>query len=252
MKIIRILGIVLALGMFLGAFVPFSRADEWDKTTKVKFSEPVQVPGTVLPAGTYVFRLLDSSSNRHIVQIYNEDHTKLITTVLAIPNERLQPSGKTVLTYDERPADQPVALAAWFYPGDNFGQEFAYPKSEAEQLSRLNKKEVPSLDSDEGSPTLQARSNQSASQTATQTPPTQTPQTQPPATTPTPAPSNPPSAAVNSAPPAPEPNPPAPSTEVARQQKPELPHTASFLPLVGLMGFVFMGFAMMLRAMLRA
>ena len=57
MKKIRILGILLALGVFLGAFAPFSNADEWDKTTKVKFSEPVQVPGTVLPAGTYVFRL---------------------------------------------------------------------------------------------------------------------------------------------------------------------------------------------------
>jgi hypothetical protein len=252
MKKIRILGILLALGVFLGAFAPFSNADEWDKTTKVKFSEPVQVPGTVLPVGTYVFRLQDSSSNRHIVQIYNEDHTKLITTVLAIPNARLQPTGKTVLTYDERPADQPVALAAWFYPGDNFGQEFAYPKSEAEQLSRLNKREVPSLESDEGGPTLQARSNESASQTATQTPPAQTPQTQPPATSPTPAPSNPPSAAVNPTPPAPAPNPPAATTEMAQQQKQELPHTASFLSLVGLLGFLSMGFAAVIRAMLRA
>ena len=245
MKTIRILGILLALGVWLGAFVPSSRADEWDKTTKVKFSEPVQVPGTVLPAGTYVFRLLESSSNRHIVQIYNEDHTHLVTTVLAIPNQRLQPTGKTVLTYDERPADQPVALAAWFYPGDNFGQEFAYPKSEAEQLSRLNKREVPSLESDEGGPTLQARSNESASQTANQTPPAQ-----PPAANPTPAPSNPPSVAVNPTPPTPAPNP--PSTEMARQQKPELPHTASFLSLVGLLGFLFTGFAAVIRAMLRA
>jgi hypothetical protein len=244
MKTIRILGILLAFGVLLGAFIPLSRADEWDKTTKVTFKEPVQVPGKVLPAGTYVFRLQESSSNRHIVQIYNEDHTQLITTVLAIPNQRLQPSDKTVLTYDERPADQPVALAAWFYPGDNFGQEFAYPKSEAEQLSRLNKREVPSLESDEGGPTLQARSNESASQTANQTP-----QTQPPATRSTPAPSNPPSAAVNPTPPTPAPNP--PTSEMAQQQKPELPHTASFLSLVGLMGFLFTGLAALLRAMLR-
>jgi len=244
MKTTRILGIVFALGIILASYAPFSRADEWDKTTKVTFNEPVQVPGKVLPAGTYVFRLQESSSNRHIVQIYNEDHTKLITTVLAIPNQRLEPTGKTVLTYDERPADQPVALAAWFYPGDNFGQEFAYPKSEAEQLSRLNKREVPSLESDETGPTLQARSNESASQAANQPP-----QTQPPATSPTPAPSNPPSAAVNSAPSTPETN--RPTTEMAQQEKPELPHTASFLSLVGLMGFLFMGFAALIRAMLR-
>jgi len=135
-----------------------------DKATKVTFNEPVQVPGKVLPAGTYVFRLQDSTSNRHIVQIFNEDHTSLITTVLAIPNYRLQPTGKTVLTYDERPADQPMALAAWFYPGDSSGQEFAYPKSEAEQLSRRNKREVPSTGSEEAYPAdLQQRSTQTAS-----------------------------------------------------------------------------------------
>jgi hypothetical protein len=244
MKNIRILRTLLALGILLGSCVSFSRADEWDKTTKVTFSEPVQVPGTVLQAGTYVFRLMDSSSNRHIVQIYNEDHTKLVTTVLAIPNQRLQPSGKTVLTYDERPADQPVALAAWFYPGDNFGQEFAYPKSQAEQLSRLNKREVPSLESDEGGPTLQARSNGNAPQATTQMP-----QSQPPAMNTTPEQNNPTSAATNPAPPAPAPNP--SGTEMAQQHKPELPHTASSLTLVGLMGFLFMGFAAVLRAMLR-
>jgi hypothetical protein len=72
--------------------------------------------------------------------------TQLITSLIAIPNYRLQPTGKTVLTYDERPTGQPVALAAWFYPGDNTGQEFAYPKSQAEQLSRLNKRQVPALE----------------------------------------------------------------------------------------------------------
>jgi hypothetical protein len=240
----RFLGILLALGVLLGSYAPLSRADEWDKTTKVKFNEPVQVPGTVLPAGTYVFRLMESSSNRHVVQIFNEDHTKLITTILAIPNQRLEPSGKTVLTYDERPADQPVALAAWFYPGDNFGQEFAYPKSQAEELSRLNKKEVPSLDSDEESPTLQARSNGSAPQNTNQTPQTQTPAMNPP-----PEPSNPPAAAATPTRPAPAPNP--PSTEMAQQQKPELPHTASLLPLVGLMGFLFISLAFSMRVLLR-
>ena len=136
MKIFRTLTALLGLALLLGAFSPLANADEWDKTTKMKFNEPVQVPGKVLPAGTYIFKLLDSSSNRHVVQIFNEDHTQLITTVLAVPNQRLEPAGKTVLTYQERPADQPMALAAWFYPGDNFGQQFVYPKSEAEQLSR--------------------------------------------------------------------------------------------------------------------
>jgi hypothetical protein len=152
MKVVRMLAILLGLALSLTSSRSISRADEWDKATKVTFPEAVQVPGKVLEPGTYVFRLMDSQSNRHIVQIYNEDHTSLITTVLAIPNQRLEPSGKTVLLYDERPADQPMALAAWFYPGDNIGQEFVYLKSEAAELSRLNKREVPSTESDEAYP----------------------------------------------------------------------------------------------------
>jgi len=79
-------------------------ADEWDKATKITFSESVQVPGTVSAPGTHVFKLLNSSAERHVVQIFNEDHTKLITTVPAIPNERLEPAGKTILSYEERPS----------------------------------------------------------------------------------------------------------------------------------------------------
>src|SRR5258705_12617866 len=111
-KTFRIFTALLGLALVFAAYLPSARADEWDKTTKITFKEPVQVPGKVLQPGTYTFKLLDSSSNRHVVQIFNEDHTQLVTTVLAIPNERLEPAGKTILTYDERPADQPMALAA--------------------------------------------------------------------------------------------------------------------------------------------
>src|SRR5947209_6733125 len=116
MKKLRMLGLLFGMAVLLAAYFPLAHADEWDKTTKITFSEPVHVPGKVLPAGTYIFKLLDSQSNRHVVQIFNEDHTQLITTVLAIPNERLQPAGKTIIHYDERPTGQPIALAAWFYP----------------------------------------------------------------------------------------------------------------------------------------
>jgi len=234
MKIFRTLVVlVFGLGPFVG-YLPLAHADEWDKTTKITFKEPVQVPGKVLPAGTYIFKLLDSTSNRHIVQIFNEDHTSLITTVMAIPNERLEPAGKTILTYDERPADQPMALDAWFYPGDNFGQEFVYPKSEAEQLSRLNNREVPSSGSDEGYPKLQERNTETASQKPAPTPSAEQPK---------PEPQNPPTTAANPTPPA--------NTEVAIQHVSQLPHTASFFPLLGLVGFTLLAMAVVLRIVLR-
>jgi hypothetical protein len=124
-------------------------ADQWNKATKLTFSEPVEVPGVTLTAGTYWFQLLDSSSNRHIVQIWNADRTRLITTILAIPDYRLQPTGNTVVKFEERPSDSPEALQAWFYPGDNFGQEFVYPKTRATQLAQQVSRPVLSIRNDQ-------------------------------------------------------------------------------------------------------
>jgi len=112
----------------------------WDKATRVTFNAPVEIPGIsaqVLPAGTYVFRLNGSVADRHIVQILNSDQTHLIANILAIPNWRLRPTDKTVMTFSERKAGEPQAIRAWFYPGDNFGQEFVYPKKVAVELAKV-------------------------------------------------------------------------------------------------------------------
>jgi len=133
----------------LGATVlPSARADTWNKKTVVTFSQAVEVPGRVLPAGTYTFQLLDSPSDRHIVQIFNADGSQIIATILAINNYRLEPTGDTVMKFNERPGDSPEALRAWFYPGDNFGQEFVYPKVRAIQLARTTKEIVPAVAAD--------------------------------------------------------------------------------------------------------
>jgi len=133
----------------LGATVlPSARADTWNKKPVVTFSQAVEVPGRVLPAGTYTFQLLDSPSDRHIVQIFNADGSQIIATILAINNYRLEPTGDTVMKFNERPGDSPEALRAWFYPGDNFGQEFVYPKVRAIQLAQTTKEIVPAVAAD--------------------------------------------------------------------------------------------------------
>jgi LPXTG-motif cell wall-anchored protein len=128
------------------------RADAWDHATKLTFSEPVELPGTVLPAGTYWFTLFDSSSNRHIVQVWNGDRTQLLKTILAIPDYRLQPTGQTVINFDERPVNSPEAIHSWFYPGANYGEEFVYPKARATQLAQQVNRPVLSM-RDEPKPT---------------------------------------------------------------------------------------------------
>src|SRR6059058_1684449 len=115
---------VLAVSLFV---LPGASADDWNKKTVVTFSAPVEVPGVgaqVLPAGTYVFQLVESASNRHIVRITNERGNHVYTTILAIPNYRLRTTDKTVMTFKERAEGQPEAIRAWFYPGHEWGEEF--------------------------------------------------------------------------------------------------------------------------------
>jgi LPXTG-motif cell wall-anchored protein len=129
----------------LGAFALPCRvnADASDKKTIVTFSQPVEIPGVqVLPAGKYVFKLLDSSSNRNIVQIFNKDQTHVYATILAIPNFRLRATDKTVISFGERAAGTPEAIRAWFYPGANWGREFVYPKTRAAELAKITHQPV--------------------------------------------------------------------------------------------------------------
>jgi hypothetical protein len=145
---------VFCMALLGTMFLPSAKADDRDKKTIVTFSGPVEIPPVhitgmrVLPAGTYVFKLLNSSSNRHIVQIFNEDQTKIYATILAIPNYRLVPKDKTVITFNEGVRGQPEAIRAWFYPGANWGEEFVYPKTKAVELAQVTKAPVLALKSE--------------------------------------------------------------------------------------------------------
>jgi hypothetical protein len=125
----------LSAGLALmGSIVQPAIADEWDKETKIEFSGRVQVPGKVLDAGKYVFKLLDSDSDRNIVEIFSEDasgHRKLVTTVLAISAYRTKTPDEPIVQFEERSAGSPQAVDTWFYPGDNTGWQFVYRKGDS-------------------------------------------------------------------------------------------------------------------------
>ena len=109
--------------------VPIAHAEQWDKKTVVSFSHPIEVPGRVLPAGTYIFKLASSQSDRRIVQIFTQDQRKVLATIQAIPDYRLEATDQTAISFEERPSGKPEAMRNWFYPGDNYGVHFVYPKS---------------------------------------------------------------------------------------------------------------------------
>jgi LPXTG-motif cell wall-anchored protein len=207
---------VAGLGLIGTSLVPRVHASAWDKMTIVTVNEPIIAGNKVLDPGTYVWKLLDSQSDRHIVQIFDRDQKHLEQTILAIPNYRLQPTGKSQFSFWETPAGVPKAVRAWFYPGDNFGQEFTYPKKLVAQLASAVPVPVP----------------------ASYREPEPAPAPQPEAKAePTPAPQ-----------PAPEPQPapqatPAPAPEQPAAAPASLPHTASMNPLVGLLGLASLSLA---------
>ena len=134
---------VLGLALFAGTVVPYVQAQDFNKQTKIKFSHAVEIPGQVLPAGSYTFTQSGSIGGRTVVQIWNEDKSNPITTVLAITNYRLKPARGTFIEFHERPTGSPQALKAWFYPNDNYGVEFVYPKQEALRIAQANNEDVP-------------------------------------------------------------------------------------------------------------
>jgi hypothetical protein len=137
------IGLTLALLGLVSA--AHAGADERDKKTVLTFSQPVEIPGHVLPAGTYTFKLADSMSDRHIVQIFNADGSQIIATVMAISDYRLTSADQTFIKFGEVPKGSPEAIRAWFYPGNTVGQAFVYPKRRATQLAKASKAVVPAI-----------------------------------------------------------------------------------------------------------
>jgi Protein of unknown function (DUF2911) len=235
MKFVKTIFAVFALTLLGATLAPGARADEWNKKTVMTFSQPVEIPGQILPAGTYTFVLADSPADRHIVQIFNADGSQIIATVLAINNYRLKPSGDTVVKFAERSGDNPEALKAWFYPGDNFGQEFVYPKQRAIELAVIVKEPVPALTADSDLKLVPI-----VAETPEQK---EVPVAEVIMVTPAPAEAVTPAPVVQATTPAPVVET-APAPVVETQQ---LPQTASQLPLLVLLGLASLGAALGLK-----
>ncbi len=237
MKFSRTVPTIFCLALMGATFSPSARADAWDKKTTITFSGPVQIPGVhqpgwgVLPAGTYVFKVVDSGSNRHIVQIFSKDELTVHATILAIPNLRMKATDKTVITFRERPAGQPEALHAWFYPGKEWGEEFVYPKAQAIELAKST-----------STPVLEMPATVTVETAKPEEPKVIAELKEAPVTAVEPSGKEVEIAQVVTPPPAAE-------TLVAQSTPaPELPKTASPLPFIALLGLLALGGGLTLRA----
>src|SRR5436190_3832147 len=135
----------IALTAFLA---PGAHADEWNKRTYLTFSGPVQIPGATLPAATYTFEIANPDTTRHVIRVSEKDSGKHIGLFMTIPQDRLDPPDDNLIMFAERPAGSPQAIQAWFYPGDRIGEEFVYPKSQAMQIAKANRKAVLATDAE--------------------------------------------------------------------------------------------------------
>lgn len=113
-----------------------AHADEDNQSTMISFSEAVQVPGRILPAGTYQFVLANNDSDRDIVRIFNADGTQLFATVQTVPTDRAKENSGTSITLAQRPGGQPDTVVSWFYPATLTGHEFLYSKQEEKELTQ--------------------------------------------------------------------------------------------------------------------
>lgn len=122
--------------------LPLAHADEWDQASQLTFSQAVQIPGRVLPAGAYWFVLADTVANRNIIQVFNSDRSALYATVLAVTAERLHPTDNTTITFAEGESMQPETIVYWFYPGHSIGHQFVYSNPENQGLARVKHRTV--------------------------------------------------------------------------------------------------------------
>ena len=233
---------VSCAALIVAGLAPEARADAWNKKTIITINEPMQVPKKVLEPGKYVFKLADSQSDRHIVQIFDADEKHIITTILAIPNYRLKVRGKTEFGFWETPAGQPRALRAWFYPGDNFGHDFAYPPSTSTEITTYAKQTPPVTYSETTEDLATAKVvEQPRTETETYIEEKKTETTE--------------IAQVREPEPAPVAAAPAPQPAVvvqADRPEPALPQTASNTPLIALIGFLSLGVFTAMAARSRA
>jgi hypothetical protein len=138
-----LLFVIACTAMITGLLDRPAFADEWDQKTWITTDQPIEVPGRVLPAGKYTFKLMDSLSDRHIVQILNSDESKVYNTILAIPDQRTYPTDSPQITFYEKPERGVSAVQSWFFAGERAGVEFVYPRQQAEKLTELAGKTVP-------------------------------------------------------------------------------------------------------------
>ena len=236
--------LAFGVAVALAASTVVARADAWDKKTTVSFSQAVEVPGYVLQPGRYVMKLVDFPSDRHVVQFMNERENHVYAAAMAIPAYRTEVTDQTVISFYEARAGLPEPIHYWYYPGDNFGQEFVYPKEHLAEIAAVPPETTPVA--------FDSRGTSTPGPVAAAEPVVQpAPAVEQPAVTPPPE----PTASVEiaqAAPPSAQLEPAAAPQNQPPAAPAELPKTSSNVPEIALLGMLSLGSAMTARKLRRS
>ena len=208
---------------------PAVRADDPAQQATVTIQSPEQVPGSVLPAGTYMFRKTGAQSGWVIVQVYSKDGSALVTTILAYPNAKVASNGQNFVVYPANGSGTIPAMEGIVFTGDSTVEQFAYPKAAADQIGAANHIRIPTTGTDDAYPSSLPDAASSWSAPVTSGSDSDSAMTA--QDTPNSAPNN------------------APNDAMMRQE--ELPQTASPLPMVALIGLFSVAGIVILRKMRR-
>jgi hypothetical protein len=113
-----------------------------DRRTFFTFSAPVDVPGTTLPAGRYLFRVANTNASHDVIQVLSADGREPLALFHAVPAQRPTPSLQPGVSFKETPEGTPAAVSTWWHPGLRLGHEFIYPRRQALTLARNTQQPV--------------------------------------------------------------------------------------------------------------
>jgi hypothetical protein len=97
------------------------------RTTYFTFNRSVQMPGIVLPAGTYIFEVANDNGTGDIVRVLSRDRSRVhlmkFTRFIYRPT-----SGnlKATISLGESPAGTPPPVTVWYPQDETRGREFIY------------------------------------------------------------------------------------------------------------------------------
>lgn len=138
-KLILVAGVLTVFGALAAAPV---RGETFDKRTVFTFNRPISVPGVTLPAGDYMFRIVDTTTGRKVIQVLSGDGATPYAMLHSIPDIRVEASANPEVRFMETAKGKPSAVKTWWYPNERIGYEFIYPKEQARRLAEETQEPV--------------------------------------------------------------------------------------------------------------